>query len=81
MKSNGLESFLNTLLLQTQDIIETAEAELQKGIASLISFGTAFLANPDLPRRFEFNTTLNEADRNTMFGGDEKGYTDCPFLK
>jgi N-ethylmaleimide reductase len=60
---------------------ETGEEELQKGIAKIISFGTLFLANPDLPRRFELNAALNEADRATMFGGTEKGYTDYPFLE
>ena len=58
----------------------TGEAELEKGIAKLISFGTLFLANPDLPKRFEKGAVLNEPDRATMFGGGEQGYTDYPFL-
>ncbi|MBW7674269.1 alkene reductase [Chryseobacterium chendengshani] len=59
----------------------SAEAELEKGIAKLVSFGTLFLANPDLPERFEKDATLNELDKATMFGGGEQGYTDYPFLK
>jgi N-ethylmaleimide reductase len=59
---------------------ETAEAELQKGIASLVAFGSSFLANPDLPTRFELGAELNNPDHATMFGGGEKGYTDYPFL-
>jgi N-ethylmaleimide reductase len=59
---------------------ETGEAELQKGIAKLISFGALFLANPDLPKRFELNAELNEPDRATMYGGQDKGYIDYPFL-
>ena len=70
----------HTLIANSGYNRDTAEAELQKGIAKLISFGSAFLANPDLPKRFELNTELNQADRNTMFGGNEKGYTDYPFL-
>lgn len=58
----------------------SAEAELEKGIASLISFGTLFLANPDLPKRFEKEAILNEPDRATMFGGGAHGYVDYPFL-
>ncbi|MFD2287839.1 alkene reductase [Pedobacter petrophilus] len=58
----------------------SAEAELEKGIAGLVSFGTLFLANPDLPERFEKGATLNEPDKATMFGGGEQGYTDYPFL-
>jgi N-ethylmaleimide reductase len=59
---------------------EKGEAELEKDIAAIISYGTLFLANPDLPKRFELNAELNQADRATMFGGGEKGYTDYPFL-
>ena len=59
---------------------ETGEAELEKGIAKLISYGTLFLANPDLPKRFELHAELNEADRATMYGGQDKGYIDYPFL-
>lgn len=59
---------------------ETGEAELQKGIAKMISYGTLFLANPDLPKRFELHAELNQADRATMYGGKDQGYIDYPFL-
>jgi N-ethylmaleimide reductase len=59
---------------------ESGEAALEKGIAKMISYGTLFLANPDLPRRFEINAELNRADRATMYGGKEQGYIDYPFL-
>lgn len=58
----------------------TAEAALEKGIARMVSFGTLFLANPDLPKRFELNAELNEPDRAMMFGGSAQGYIDYPFL-
>ncbi|SHH47983.1 NADH:flavin oxidoreductase / NADH oxidase family protein, partial [Chryseolinea serpens] len=58
----------------------SADAELKKGIAKVISFGTLFLANPDLPQRFENNASLNQPDRATMFGGGAQGYIDYPFL-
>ncbi len=59
---------------------ETGEAELEKGIAGMISYGALFLANPDLPKRFELNAELNTPDRATMYFGGEKGYTDYPAL-
>ena len=43
-------------------------------------FGTLFLSNPDLPKRFELNCELNQPDRATMYGGQDKGYIDYPFL-
>lgn len=57
----------------------SAEAELKKGIAKLISFGTLYVANPDLPERFEKNAPLNKPDRATMYGGGKLGYTDYPI--
>lgn len=59
---------------------EKANAAIANGNADLVSFGTLFLANPDLPERLRLNTALNQGDRSTYYGGDEKGYTDYPFL-
>ena len=60
---------------------DSAEAIIEAGKAQLVSFGTLFLANPDLPERFALNADLNEPDRATMYGGGgEKGYTDYPSL-
>jgi N-ethylmaleimide reductase len=59
---------------------ETGEKELEKGIGKMISYGALFLANPDLPKRFELNSALNHPDRASMYGGGEKGYTDYPTL-
>tara|TARA_R110002020_G_scaffold176756_28_gene369350 strand:+ start:4662 stop:5756 length:1095 start_codon:yes stop_codon:yes gene_type:complete len=48
--------------------------------ADAITFGRPFIANPDLPERFRRGAELNEPDQQTFYGGDEKGYTDYPFL-
>lgn len=84
-KDNEIELFgkmiTQPLIANTGYTKETAEEELQKDIAQLISFGEPFLANPDLPKRFELNAELNETDAKTTFSGNgEKGYTDYPFL-
>ena len=70
----------HTLIAGTGYGRETGEAELEKGIADLVAYGTAFIANPDLPERFELNAPLNQADRNTFFGGGNQGYIDYPRL-
>ncbi|RDH88998.1 MAG: alkene reductase [endosymbiont of Seepiophila jonesi] len=57
-----------------------AEQALQQGDADLVAFGKLFIANPDLPERFAQGARLNEANPETFYGGDEKGYTDYPFL-
>ncbi|GKB68822.1 putative 12-oxophytodienoate reductase 11 [Tanacetum coccineum] len=52
------------------------------GNADLIAYGRTFLANPDLPRRFELGADLNEYNRDTFYIQDPVlGYTDYPFLK
>ncbi|MAU21558.1 alkene reductase [Martelella mediterranea] len=53
---------------------------LEKERADLISFGRAFIANPDLVRRLRINAQLNALDQRTLFGGDAKGYVDYPPL-
>ena len=59
---------------------ETGEAVLEEGDADLVAYGRLFIANPDLPKRFALNAPLNQYDRSTFYGGDERGYTDYPFL-
>jgi len=51
------------------------------GRADFVSFGKLFLANPDLPLRFARNAPLNEPDRGSFYGGDDRGYIDYPFLE
>ncbi|KAK4431085.1 12-oxophytodienoate reductase 1 [Sesamum alatum] len=49
---------------------------ITQGGADLVAFGLLFLANPDLPRRFELNLVLNKYDRNTFYTHDPVvGYT------
>ncbi|MEN5258383.1 alkene reductase [Pseudomonas protegens] len=59
---------------------QRAEKALSSGDADLVSFGTAFLANPDLVERFKQGSALNEADPATFYQGEERGYTDYPTL-
>ena len=54
---------------------------IASGDADLVSFGKSFLANPDLPKRFELNAKLNMPDPKTFYAPDAKGYTDYPFLE
>ncbi len=58
-----------------------AETALAQGDSDLIAFGVPFLANPDLVNRLKTDALLNTPDQNTFYGGDEKGYTDYPFLQ
>jgi N-ethylmaleimide reductase len=59
----------------------SAETAIFDKKADLVAFGNLYLANPDLPQRFMTDAPLNQADSNTFYGGNEKGYTDYPFLE
>jgi len=53
---------------------------IENNIAQLVAFGSLFLANPDLPKRFELDAPLNKPNQRTYYGGNEVGYIDYPFL-
>jgi N-ethylmaleimide reductase len=58
---------------------ETGDKMIASGLVDFIAYGRKFLANPDLPYRFENKHPLNEiTDPSTLFGGNEVGYTDYP---
>ncbi|KAF3493616.1 hypothetical protein DY000_02057465 [Brassica cretica] len=60
---------------------EDGNKVVEEGGADLVGYGRTFLANPDLPRRFELNAPLNKYDRSTFYTSDPiVGYTDYPFL-
>ena len=54
-----------------------AEA-VASGWATAVAYGVPFLANPDLPLRFLTGSELNAPDKQTFYGGDQKGYVDYP---
>jgi len=60
---------------------DEAEAAIAAGKLDAVAFGTAFLANPDLPARIKANAPLNAPDSNTFYTGGAKGYTDYPTLQ
>lgn len=59
---------------------ESGNGQIASGKATAISFGRAFIANPDLPRRLKQNGPFNEPNPETFYGGDTRGLTDYPFL-
>ena len=57
---------------------DTGEAVVKDGKAALVSYGTTYVANPDLPERFAKGMPLAEPDRDTLYGGGDQGYIDYP---
>lgn len=59
---------------------ESGEAAVQAGLADAIAYGTLFIPNPDLPRRFLENAPLNPLDADRLYTEGPRGYIDYPFL-
>ncbi len=72
--------FDGTLVVNGGFTFEKAQAYLARGEADAIAFGTAFIANPDLPERFRLGASLNVPDVPTFYGGGSKGYVDYPAV-
>jgi N-ethylmaleimide reductase len=74
------ELFRGRLLVNGGYDLDSGTAAVGSGLADAVVYGTLFLANPDLPRRFRERAPLNEPDPATFYDGEEKGYVDYPTL-
>ena len=59
---------------------DLARQRIADGLYDAIAFGTLFISNPDLPERLRGGAPLADANRETYYGGDERGYIDYPPL-
>ncbi|MCL1981334.1 MAG: alkene reductase [Proteobacteria bacterium] len=57
-----------------------AETAIKAGQIDAVTFGAAFIANPDLPERIRTKAPLNTPDPSTFYRPGSAGYTDYPFL-
>lgn len=73
------ETFTRPIMYSGCYTQEKAERVLADGHGDLFGFGRTFIANPDLPKRFERGLPLNPVDYATLYGGGETGYVDYPF--
>lgn len=58
---------------------DKATAELAVGKADIVSFGSPWLANPDLVRRFREGFPLNAPNPDYFYMGGDTGYLDYPL--
>lgn len=59
---------------------EMAADAVASGYADLVAFGRAYISNPDLVERLRQNAPLAPFERENLYGGGAKGYTDYPAL-
>lgn len=71
-------AFTGTLILSGGYDAARAEEDLAAGNADLVAVGRPFIANPDLPERWERGLPLAVPDRATFYTDGERGYTDYP---
>ncbi|VWB83827.1 alkene reductase [Burkholderia lata] len=62
---------------RTRDAIGT---DVTSGLADLEAYGQMVLANPDFVTRVKTGAPMNDARRESFFGGDARGYVDYPAL-
>jgi N-ethylmaleimide reductase len=55
---------------------DEAASAVAAGQLDAVAFGTAFLANPDLPERIRSGAVLNKPDPKTFYSAGATGYTD-----
>jgi len=60
---------------------EMAIEAVASGAADMVAFGRPFISNPDLVERLRRNAPLATLDRDTLYGGGARGYTDYPALE
>lgn len=72
------DAFSGVYIANCKYDLDRAQGAISSGIADMVSFGTLYIANPDLVRRFADGLDLSTADPDTFYGGDEHGYTDYP---
>ena len=59
---------------------DSGNAAIQSNAADMIAYGMPYIANPDLVERYKANAALNAVNEEKIYGGNEEGYTDYPFL-
>jgi N-ethylmaleimide reductase len=73
--------FPGPLVLNSDYDAVSGQAALDSGVADAISFGRHFLANPDLPARFQSGAALNEGEMTTWYAQGDAGYIDYPVIE
>ncbi|WP_460419153.1 alkene reductase [Pseudomonas sp. microsymbiont 2] len=72
--------FDGSYLIGSGQTKESAQALIAEGKADAVVFGGAFLANPDLPKRFLEDAELNVPNKGLFYAPGAEGYIDYPAM-
>jgi len=82
IKKSIRDNFKQTIILCGGYNKESAEADIESGLADLVAFGRPFINNPDLVERTISDWPLSQDLKMDLFySAGEKGYTDYPFCQ
>ena len=73
--------FSGPLVLNQEYDFDSAQTDLDSGLADAISFGRKFISNPDLPHRLANGIALASDDMATWYSPGAKGYIDFPVAE
>lgn len=74
------EHFGGQLIVNDSYDYTEADATVSEGMAAAVSFGRAFISNPDLVRRMREGAPLQALDPATLYTAGAKGFIDYPTL-
>ncbi|RJT22795.1 alkene reductase [Chakrabartia godavariana] len=74
------DNCLTPIVVNNMLTAETGRALIEAGRAEAVSFGRAFIANPDLVARIRTGAPLAKPDYTKLYTGEAQGYTDYPTL-
>jgi N-ethylmaleimide reductase len=69
------------LVLNEEYSRDAAQEAIETGRSEAVSFGRAFISNPDLPHRFAIDASLTADDRSTWYTAGREGYNDYPAFE
>ena len=74
------KNYSGTIISNMGYSADEANAAISAGHVDGVAFGTAFLANPDLPARIKAKAELNSPNPATFYSPGPKGYVDYPAM-
>jgi len=74
------QQYRGTLIANLRYTAAEAEEAIGAGRFDAIAFGTAYIANPDLPERIRAGAPLNAPNPSTFYKPGPEGYVDYPFM-
>jgi 2,4-dienoyl-CoA reductase-like NADH-dependent reductase (Old Yellow Enzyme family) len=73
------EQLSNVILVGNQAItMDLAEKFITAKTVDMVSFGSMYMSNPDLAKRFKNGWKIEDPDWQRAFGGGKEGYSDFP---